>query len=178
MNIEQLFGERANAEHDMAGHMGTLRALASECQHVTEFGVREGNSTIALLAGRPSTLVSYDVDRLPDVDLIALVAGDTDFTFHLESSLTAVIDPTDLLMIDTIHTAKQVYHELMRHAKNVRRYLVFHDTASCGEVDSFWPDNPAGLSYGIGRYLHETTGQWQLKAHYEHCNGLTIYERV
>ena len=47
---------------DMIGHKYTLARYASECDHVTEFGVRRGISTGYLLDGNPTTMVSYDTD--------------------------------------------------------------------------------------------------------------------
>lgn len=163
-------------ESPIQEHLETLRRLAHECERVTEFGA--GLSTVALLAGQPERLDSYDLVPYEVIRIISPMAGRTRFTFHEENTLTARIDPTDMLFIDTKHTAEQVYTELKNNAHRVRKWLVFHDTVTCGECDPLWPGPPAGLLYGIGRFMHEQDGKWRLWAHFENCNGLTVYERV
>ncbi len=179
MSIEDLYRERYERDSDIKEHMPRLRELAAQCQNVTEFGVHMGNSTVALLAGQPDTLDSYDCTRIQEViDEISPQAGRTRFLFRGENTLECDIAPTDMLFIDTVHTAKQVYHELTRHAGKVRKWLVFHDTVLCGESDDYYTEKPAGLLYGIGRYMYEHPGEWRLLAHYEDYNGLTVYERL
>lgn len=176
-SIEQLYAEQMRYQSDIRDHLPRLRALAAECDHVTEFGVRAGVSTTALLAAQPAVLECYDIERNLRVSVLERAAGKTRFTFHLQDTLTADIEPTDLLFIDTVHTGAQVYAELTRHAERVRRWLAFHDTVSCGLVDPYYPEQP-GLLAGINRYMDEHPGEWRLAAHYPDCNGLDVWERV
>lgn len=60
MTIEALYQKQLQAHTDIVEHLPTLRKLAAKCKHVTEFDVREGCSTTALLAAQPETLESYD----------------------------------------------------------------------------------------------------------------------
>jgi hypothetical protein len=178
MSIEDEYRDQLAMATDIVEHLPTLRELAAECSHVTEFGMRFGCSTTALLAAQPESLISYDIQRTPDILRLQRAAGKTRFVFHHVSTLDAEIEPTELLFIDTVHTCFQVYGELTRHAHKVSRYLVFHDTMTCGERDYFYTEQPAGLLYGIGRYMSEHPGEWKQAAHYPNCNGLTVYKRV
>jgi cephalosporin hydroxylase len=173
---ESMYQWAANTDSDIREHIPTLRALASACRHVTEFGTRTGVSTKGLLAGRPEVLITYDLVSDPEIKKIAACAGRTRFRFIQADVLEVEIEPTDMLFIDTRHTAAQVYAELSRHASKVRRYLVLHDTETCGDVDPYFPDEP-GIGHGIARYMAEHPGEWRLKVHYPNCNGLTVYER-
>lgn len=156
------------------GHLETLRSLASRCNHVTEFGA--GLSTVALLAGRPKILISYDALQHKDVLYLSGLA-ETPFLFIQADTLNVMIEQTDMLFIDTKHTAEQVYTELFHNGRMVKRYLVFHDTVSCGEYDYAWPGPPLGILWGIGRYMLENMNAWCMIENYKHSNGLMIFER-
>lgn len=128
---------------DIHEHLDVLREYASRCEHVTEMGTRGANgSTIALLAAQPETFIAWDVNPLsivsqPVLDL-ACNAGRTRFQPRVGNTLEIVIEPTDLLFIDTWHVWHQLRAELERHAdpvaNTVRKYLIFHDTATFGDV--------------------------------------------
>jgi len=67
MEIDDKYEEYCNASivnnigNDIRGHLPTLKYYASISRHVTEFGIRGGTSTVALIAGRPSYYRGYDV---------------------------------------------------------------------------------------------------------------------
>jgi len=60
-HLDHAFEERCRRPSDINEHLVTLRDLAANCAHVTEFGVRKGVSTFALLHGQPNRLISYDI---------------------------------------------------------------------------------------------------------------------
>lgn len=176
-DIEGDFVHRASTPSDINEHLPVLRALAAECGTVVEFGVRTGNSTCALLAGlhdrgRESTLISYDKNqpscqfgRVPRVHWIFQQAD----TAHLPE-----IPLCDMLFIDTLHTFSQVKEEL-RHAGQVGRYLVFHDTVLFGFKDE-QPGQGPGIMQAILAFL--AWGKWRVSASYPNNNGLLVLERV
>ena len=116
---------------DMTEHMPTLRKYASECEHVTEMGVRFVVSTWAFLAAKPKKMVCYDItppstfDASIDVEEIAEAAklNGTEFVFNIESTLQATIEETDLLFIDTLHNYEQLSYELSHHGNKARKYI-------------------------------------------------------
>src|SRR5438128_2046566 len=103
---------------DIAEHMELLARLSSLCNHVTEFGVRYGASTMALMFGRPKELHSYDVNESPQLPNLLPAAEEAGvaFHFHRQSSLEANIESTDFLFIDSLHTHSHVRQELERHS--------------------------------------------------------------
>jgi hypothetical protein len=159
---------------DINEHLPTLHELAKDCQHVTELGTRSGNSTLALLAAQPRRLVCYDLVRLPQVDQLAALAGQTEFVFHQEDVLQADIEETDLLFIDTRHTYDQLREELRRHAARARRYIVLHDTTTFGERGE--AEGQQGLWPAVEEFLSE--GTFRLKQRFTNNNGLTVLERL
>jgi hypothetical protein len=133
---ERVCGE----DSDIRDHLPLLQRSAHG--DVLELGVRDGNSTAALLAGlekRGGTLWSVDVDP----------ACATQFEGHLQwrfvlsdSRDTATIgaagvpDELDVLFVDTLHTYEQVRDELAAWGDRVRPggLILFHDTDSFPEI--------------------------------------------
>lgn len=160
----------------MNEHCPVLRRLAAQCQHVTEFGVRGGVSTVALLAGiaeAGGVLRSYDNNPCKGVAerIGALAPGH--FQFIVGSSLEVTIEPTDLLMIDTVHTGNHLFRELTRHQEKVGRWIVMHDTVEYG-----WhgDDGGEGLYSALGRFLLEFPW-WRVQEHHTNLHGLTVLVR-
>jgi hypothetical protein len=162
-------------ESDIYAHLPVLRALARECRHVTEFGVRAGASTTAFLHAAPARLVCYDIQEHPDAAVLnSMAPAGTEFVFHKQDVLTAEIEPTDLLFIDTLHTYDQLRTELCRHASKVRRYIVLHDTGTFGTLGEL--SGSRGLWPAIDEFTR--LGDFQIKDHYPYNNGLTVLVRV
>ena len=172
MTSTALFHERLAVNSDITDHLCTLRLLARDCSHITEFGVRTGNSSIAFLAGLPLTgqLHSYDLNPPGFV-----APEDVGSRWHFTQANTGElqdIEPTDMLFLDTLHTYEQVRLEL-RHANRSRKWLVFHDTelfginGECGQP---------GISRAIQEFC-EQNPHWKTFAACRHNNGLLILER-
>ena len=186
-SVESEFAKRRDTSSDINMHMETLRNLASECEHITEFGTRYGNSTIAFLSGRPKHLVCYDIAPFPmGLESLAMGAPERPGTSlslrTADTSRLASIDRTDLLFIDTLHTASQLRAEL-RLSCHVNKFLVLHDTETfrwVGEqsytkldVD---PQKPTGLGAALLEFLLQ--GEFYCQRHYSYNNGLTILRRL
>jgi hypothetical protein len=162
---------------DINEHMLRLAQLARQCEHVTEFGVRTGMSTYSFLHGlsdKPSAILrSYDLHDFFNVFAIRNQL-EIDWTFRQGSTLEAdVIEPTDLLFIDTLHTYAQVKGELERHGNQARKYIAFHDTVAFGVLGE---DNGTGINLAIQEWMRDND-HWVLFEHYENNNGLTILTR-
>jgi hypothetical protein len=166
--IDDLYESRCQQPSDISELMPVLRYFASLCESVTEFGVRGGNSTVAFLAGRPKTMVSIDIaDGDPDFAAVDAAIGRQNFKFIRADVLEIDIKPTDLLFIDTDpHTNGQLRVELARHADNVKRYIILHDTEIFG----------AELNPAIEEFLAAHT-EWREILRLRNCNGLTVLER-
>lgn len=177
--LESRYRASLDRPSDILTHLPTLRDLASRCEHVTEFGTRGGNSTLALLAGQPRVLATWDVNPAAIVsNAIADLcnhAGETRFEPRVGNTLEIEIEETDLLFIDSLHTARHLKAELLRHGWRVRRYLAFHDTETYGMRGE--DGSEPGLLAAIRWWQREEAFPlWQLAHQSAECNGFVVLE--
>ncbi len=172
--LKQRFDAVFHTASDINEHLLRLYQLAGQCKHVTEFGTREGNSTVAFLFAQPETLVCYDTDHKEWVtELLRTLAGQTAIEFNHSDVLHVEIAPTDLLFIDTQHTYAQLSQELALHADKSRHWIVLHDTTTFGQTGE---DGGKGLWPAVQEFL-AAQPQWKLAERHENNNGLTVLER-
>jgi predicted O-methyltransferase YrrM len=155
---------------DINEHLPVLAEYANECSHITEFGTRTGVSTWAWLVSKAKTIRCFDIDKEVENNLkihqLAVKELDKDFTFTCVSTIAdkLEIEETDLLFIDTDHTYDQCSKELKMHAHKVRKYLIFHDTATC-----------SGVIKAVNEFLNNNN--WKIRKVLTNNNGLTVLER-
>jgi cephalosporin hydroxylase len=85
-------------------HCDKLRELAAQADSVVEFGMRHGVSTVALLAGQPKQMISYDLHQDPVAELLKSRQGATAFSFVQGDSLSVDIEPCNVLFTDRPRT--------------------------------------------------------------------------
>lgn len=177
-SIDEWYSRAAATPSDINEHCPTLKELASQCEHVTEFGVRRGVSTVALLAGKPKRMVSYDLTPSAEAPALKLLAekNGTQFEFRQGDSRSAAVEETDLLFIDTVHTAAHVLAELKNAAPKCRRYLVFHDTEPPWGYYDEGGGNGGGVRGAILQFLKENP-EWTAVRHHPNNHGLTVLSR-
>ena len=191
--LEHKFNILKNNPSDINQHLETLRLYSSKSQHVTEMGVRGVISTYALLYGNPSKgIVSYDIvhpseygGTLQHIEEFSKEYN-IPYEFKVGDSLKVIIDPTDLLFIDTWHTYNQLFSELNLHSGMVSKYIILHDTTSfahhgetltakntfVGEVDQ-----TKGLWDAVEEFL-KSNSEWSIHERFTHNNGLTVLKRT
>jgi hypothetical protein len=159
---------------DIQAHVPRICALAKECRHVTEFGVGYGRSTVAILQAQPAKLISYEVRPLEPK--IGHLTGVTTWEVKAQDTLAVRIEPTEMLLIDSLHTYGHCREELRLHSPDVSKYIVLHDTVSYGEQgeDGLRP----GIWQAIQDFLSVNSDFWRLVQHYTDSNGLAVLERI
>ncbi len=175
------FYELCKTDGDIRFHLNALTALALECSHITEMGTRGGQSTTALLLGRPDTLICYDLAFGPTAQALLTLQTPTDLQMQIGNTRILDIAETDLLFIDTLHIYEQLKIELERHAPKARRYIVLHDTVTCGirwfdsrvEGARVWVK---GLRPAVFEFLRNHP-EWVIVDERLHNNGLMILGR-
>ncbi len=160
---------------DLDEHMPQLVELAEKCEHVTEFSKRR-ESFIAFAQARQATVVSHNTEfRDPLVEqLLRIENGQRLLIDGLSSPGVADIDETDLLFIDSQHTAVRLREELAKFAPRVRHYIVLHDTAVHGQRGE---DGGEGLASAV-RDFCESSSEWFIATHTLKQYGLTVLSRL
>lgn len=176
------------ASSDILLHLPVLRYYASLSTSVIEFGVRDGYSTLALATGLTDQIMlrrmhSFDIQESPFVERMKSLAQESNWSGWTFTALDTIgtqsvqeVPEADLFFFDTLHTDRQIREELRLHGHKARKYLIFHDTTTCGEKDRSGarPDAP-GILAGITEYAIKNG----LLLAYESkdCNGLMVYAR-
>jgi hypothetical protein len=159
---------------DINEHVSTLRELAEGCDTVVELVSRSGISTAALLAGRPKNMVTISTINSQLTKNIGEVYKDiVSYKFFVGETENVTIPKCELLFVDSKHTADHVWKELSKHAGNVSKRIVFHDTEIFGETGE---DGSPGLMPAIRRFLAENL-EWTVLRHDKNNHGLTVISR-
>lgn len=169
---------------DINEHLPVLRKYAEQCDHVTELGVRYGNSTVAFMAARPKKFIAYDLQYNDKMDYLKLIAEESNLGFELkiENPLNledgrSELEETDLLFIDTNHHATQLREELRLHSPKAKKYIIMHDTTifyDRGAGDDHMDD---GMKLAIEPFL-ENSKEWVMRERFMNNNGLMVLERI
>lgn len=168
---------------DIVLHLPVLEYYASLCDSVTEFGVRGGESTVALIAGCRGVMHSFDICHSPIVDVLNGCELPCKWSFQTldtgSEQDNELVKETDLLLIDTLHTYEHVTKELRLHGRKAKRFIAFHDTFTCGEVDVSGSDPLArGILPAINEFLQKFPGEYKTVYRTNACNGLWVVERM
>ena len=177
-SLQEIYNNYCQKPSDINEHLPTLLKLASNYDHVTEFGSRFGRSTSALLMGKPKKMISYDNSILSELSELKSLAPDTDYTFIKANVLEIEIEETDFLFIDTWHAYKQLKAELEIHSSKVRHKIALHDTEAFkfkGDTCKGTRDPEGGLWPAIEEFV--AANPWKIERHFKTNNGLTILTR-
>jgi hypothetical protein len=191
-NLEQLVNTIHNTPSDINEHIPTIIKYGSECETITEMGVRGIVSTWGWLACSPKWLKCYDLHNPSrwggDIQSVYDTANayGIQFMFEEKDILKIEIEETDLLFIDTWHAYDQMKKELELHSNKVKKYICFHDTTSYEFIDenigheNAWGKQSSGKGIwpAIEEFLEENKDQWILKERFKNNNGFTIIERI
>ena len=191
-DLEILINQLHKTQSDINEHFPAIIKYGSECDTITEMGVRGIVSTWGWLACAPKKLISYDIHDpskwggdLQSVYNTAEAYG-FDFKFHIADVLKLEIEETDLLFIDTWHAYDQLKKELELHSDKVKKYICFHDTTSYEFRDEFkghentWEGESSGKGIwpAIEEFLINNKDKWVLKERFMNNNGFTVIERI
>jgi hypothetical protein len=191
-DLEKIINQIYQTPSDINEHIPTLLEYASECDTITEMGVRAITSTWAFLGAAPKRLISYDIENPSkwgaDINLVYKVAEQygLHYEFHKQNVLKLNIEETDLLFLDTWHAYDQLKAELELHSSKAKKYIIMHDTTSYEFRDepltseNAWegaPPTGKGLWLAVTEFL-ESNNEWELHKRYTNNNGLTILKRI
>lgn len=175
--LEDRFRRLCGEQHDISEHLGLLRGLAMDplVHTIVEIGFRTGVSATALAtAGKMLTCIDIDPCTTAVRKLNVLAPN---FNFLQRDSLNVQIPSCDLLHIDSLHTYKQLFSELQKHAPRCRKWIAMHDTETFAHKGK--DGSKPGLKDAIDHFLDSETGKpWRHLLSLCNNNGMTILERV
>ena len=178
MTIKDKFLQAVNTTSDINEHLHTLVRCANQCNTVTEFGARTGNSTVAFIYSNCKVFTTYDIRILAEIlqlqDSAKSELPGKKVSCIAANTLKIEIDPTDLLFIDTDHTYLQASSELKIHAHKVSKYIILHDTSTFGYKDI--GGNGPGIMPAVTEFV-DANKEWSIVEQYTNNNGLTILGR-
>jgi len=105
----------------------------TDCESYTEMGINQGATLAVAVLQHPKRVRAYDIKLgwyLEAQQLFEDYAHDNNIDYEVfeMDTLKCVIEPTDLLYIDTQHRYDHLTNELRLHANKVNKYIIFHDT--------------------------------------------------
>ncbi|AMV24603.1 Glycosyl transferase family 2 [Gemmata sp. SH-PL17] len=163
---------------DFHEHVGTLRDLAKMCDSATELSLWQKPADVAIAFGleseiNPGTFTSICPRPKPQWDRLTKWMGGR-FTGFAADPASAPVAPTDLLFIDTDHTANALMPLLEAHHERVAKYLVVHCTVTFGETGDR-PDAP-GVMHALRAFCLKHP-EWVVKRHDRNNHGLMVLSR-
>eukprot|EP00759_Apiculatamorpha_spiralis_P025061 PhF_6_TR28139/c0_g1_i4/m.41671 len=187
-SLQEVYAEMLQYPSDINRLLPILQLYAHQSNAVVEMGSRRGHSTTAFFLTFPKNFTLIDLELTEDVRALAGAYDDCrpkDTThFHMVESddlKTHILDDTDMLFIDTLHSGPLLRKELAKHSRNVRKWILFHDVISFGDRDEA---DPAGQRGGYGLrpvikdFLKESNGEWREEAYFPFSNGLLVLRRA
>jgi hypothetical protein len=157
----------------------TLLRFACACDHVTSLNFNNYDSATVFLAAkcqsiRVRSLAVIDEKTKVNYESIAKeVEVDLEFL-----PVVDVIEPTDLLYIDTPAEGNFRASELTKYSAQVKKYILLPNT----EINGLTPSNtikladnqtPIGLVFGINHFL-QTNDDWFILEHDDVGPGMTV----
>lgn len=175
MNLTEIYQDVVSTPSDINQHIPILYEYAKRCNHVTEFGVRDGISTMAFLYANPERLISYDLVRDTEVAMAFKEVRELgkNYDYVIANVLEIEIEETDLLFIDTYHSEIQLDKELNLHSHKVGHYIIFHDVETYGWIGE---DGGCGILRKILEFLTNHQ-EWKSVYYTRINNGLLILKR-
>jgi hypothetical protein len=185
-NLDTVYDWVVARPRDLEKHAAKIRETAGKVKHVTAV-VKRCEWDAFLLAGRPDHLVTYTTERTGLHDDLMGVVNRTEtspraprrlktYTVHQlqDSLLIPDIEPTDLLVIDSVHHADRLYAELQKFAGRVNRFILLRGTQAFGEVAE--GNQGPGLWHALRRFCREWP-EWSVVYHTPDQYGLTLLSR-
>lgn len=193
--LDTIYDWCRSVKRDLDEHLPKIRELASQCRHVTAI-VKRREWDVAVLAARPETYVSHSAENDTLIKTLhEAVRLDQNIESAIESTggqsrppthtytthasnlddLSGVeIEDTDMLILDTIHSADRVQLELERHAPRVRHWVLVRGTGAFGlKAES---GGGPGLEQGIGTFI-AAHKEWRRVWFTANQYGMTLLSR-
>lgn len=140
------------------------------CDSYTEFGINQGATLAAAMLEHPKTIRAYDIKfgwYTQAAGLFQQYAEEhsIDYSATECDTLDCIIDPVDVLYIDTQHRYEHLKKELAIHGSKANRFIIFHDTFA-----------QSGLKTAILEYV-DANKEWTVVTECRDSVGFMTIER-
>lgn len=166
---------------DFHEHVPTLKELAAKCEHVTEISGWGKPADVALAAGlgeKGRFTSIFEKGTKAQWKKLGQFLGDR-FKGISAKGMEVDLEETDLLFIDTEHTAETLHPLLMKHHGKVRKYIVVHCTDTYGKTgdrsDASGNVKP-GVMPALALFMSKHMG-WVVIRHNTNNHGLMVLSR-
>jgi hypothetical protein len=171
-SIEKWYEVARTNPSDFHEHVVTIKELADKCEVVSEVAMWGKPSLVALCASNAKAVHSYSPIEKGEWHKLKELENDRLQTRKLDPSQE--VEPTDLLFVDTHHTAQTVFDQLNANKDAVRKYMAVHTTETFGEKGD---DGSPGVLVGIRKFVHENR-EWTVIRHDRNNHGLIVLSRL
>jgi hypothetical protein len=184
-NLDTLHAWCKSTPRDLDKHADKIRECAAQANHVTAI-VKRREWDVFLLAGRPDDLVTYTTEHDALHDQLHQTVQRTEvspraprrlkhYTVHAGADSLSIdqIEPTDLLVLDSVHHADRLLQELTKFAPQVRRRIMLRGTTFAEIAEG---GVGPGMLAGLRRWMREHP-EWSVIYHSVDQYGLTVISR-
>jgi len=154
-------------------HHDAIQKYMSPGDTYKEFGVHQGASAAAACFVNPKKMELVDITfNIFDPNKKHFEDYCLENNIELKLIKMSSIDPktrspVDVLMIDSVHKVPHLKEELRLHADNVRKYMIFHDTAKCRSLFNY-----------LTEFVQNSKGQWGIIEIQDQDVGHTVLGRT
>jgi hypothetical protein len=175
--------QNLNANLNRNTQMLCLLRYASRVRRVSILGCGNGLSLLTAIAAKPDSICLYNQAPQETNQFSSICAAQNiRFEFQQCDYNQLKIADTDLLYIDTFAEGQTKYTELMKHHKNVSRYILVtgtydnaHDPDPNVRIDA--NIQTCGLIHGINNFINQADS-WHILEHLYYGPGVTVlYDR-
>lgn len=164
------FEEIKVTKSDIYQHLEKVFQLTLGCNIAVCLGLARGEAAFALALSCNKVFV---LDENPSSEIETIVSEYFTNKFKVLRQNThepIEFDEIDVLFIDSIHTAETVKNELIAHAHKVKKYIIFHDTYTFGNIGE---DGGEGILEPIANFMLENE-EWKVISTENINNGMII----
>jgi hypothetical protein len=176
--LDEMYQEVCRASSPLNKHCSKIHEIASKCHHITELAIKTYEIAISVLATKPTKFHLYreKEETLKEIKkkIEDVIPKHTEIKLFHGHSLKTQIEATDMLILNTHHTAARLKKELLQHAGNVKRFIAFPSVyafAKRGEDGSI-----PGVVDAILEFIKENP-EWFIIYKNKASSGLIIIER-
>jgi len=147
-----------------------IRERIKGCDSYTELGVNQGATLAIAILENIKTIRAYDIRLMPYNKAKHLFEAHTannsiNYNVTETDTLQCILDPVDVLYIDTLHHYDHLIKELVLHGSKVKKYIIFHDTYA-----------QPGLKKAVKEYV-TTNKEWTIVTECDINVGFMTIER-